>query len=44
LFFHSATSVEIVPSKSMTTSLAWKALLSSLSFQFSADGGMNPCL
>ena len=34
-----ATSVEIVPSRSITICLAWKALLSSASFQFSAPGG-----
>ena len=34
-----ATSVEIVPSKSITISLAWKALLSSASFQLTTPGG-----
>ncbi len=34
-----ATSVEIVPSRSMTNCFAWIALLSSASFQLSAPGG-----
>ena len=34
-----ATSVEMVPSRSITIALAWKALLSSASLQLSAPGG-----
>ena len=34
-----ATSVEIVPSRSITNSFEWKALLSSASFQLSAPDG-----
>jgi hypothetical protein len=39
-----ATSVEIVPSRSITVVLAWKALLSSASFQLIALGGTKPSL
>jgi hypothetical protein len=39
-----ATSVEMVPSRSMAICLAWKALLSSASFQLIAPGGTNPSL
>src|SRR6516162_1096535 len=39
-----ATSVEIEPSRSMTIVLAWKALLSSASFQLMALGGTKPSL
>jgi hypothetical protein len=39
-----ATSVEIEPSRSITIVLAWKALLSSASFQLIAPGGTKPSL
>src|SRR5215471_14188746 len=39
-----ATSVEIEPSMSITMVLAWKALLSSASFQLIALGGTKPSL
>ncbi len=38
-FSLTATSVDSVPSTSITMSLAWKALLSSASFQLIALGG-----
>ena len=39
-----ASSVDSVPSKSITQSLAWNALLSSASFQLTELGGMKPSL
>ncbi len=39
-----ASSVDSVPSKSMTQSLEWNALLSSASFQLIELGGMKPSL